>query len=486
MDDVIYRFRPVSRLLNDDGVSGELDSQYIYFAGVEQLNDPLEGYKEVFFDGDHIVWMNLLRNYLQCLYRHCINFAINPSGTYDLSEYILNVMSDIPPDVTKYCDSVIDDFLSEPIVPQFISIWSTLGEASLSEVFNYVDVVHFLALESITKALSKAGLFSVPPTFDNANRALRLKVLEDYVSVFANSEIGYQSKKLIMEKYWLAKRERELLDRYEDFGNKGMPALFYEMIAFPDKYCAALAKSIHPQWYVACFMEDCENSSIWGSYGGNHKDVCLEFNVPQSSDQPGLTLLAPTGWNGRDEDYIWSKVMMRFKGVSYDKAFPRVDFFNSFGGLTNQEIYKYWYCNTEGETSIKAKQFSEENDVWRSAYWAGFEHSTTVKVADWHHEREFRLIQMSSMFSLSKPELRKLKYDFSSLKGIIFGINTSMNDKCKLIARVQKLCKLHKREDFNFYQARYDHTSKKIVRDLLSFIRAGFDKKSDRLNAEAK
>lgn len=474
MDDVIYRFRPVSRLLNDDGVSGELDSQYIYFAGTDQLNDPMEGYKDVFFEGDYIVWMNLFRNYLQCLYRHCISLAVDPSSTYDLSEHVLRVMTDAPPALVESCDKIIENFLSEPIISRFVSIWSTLGEASLSEVFHYVDSIHFLALEAITKTLSETGLLPSPIPFENAHRASRLQTLVEFSNAFSNPSIGYQGKKLIMEKYVQAKRERQLLDRYEQYWPKDLPGLFHEMVAFPDKYCAALEKSIYPQWYVACFMEDCDNSSIWGSYGGNHKDVCLEFHTEQNFGQYGLTLLSPNGWDGRSEGYTWSKHMIPFNAVSYNKAFPRIDFFNSLGSLTTREIHKYWYTNADGQISSRAKQLTEENEAWRAAYWAGFQHSTTVKVADWHHEREFRLIKTSSMFDYSDPKLRKLKYDFSSLKGIVFGINTSTDDKCRLIARVEQLCKINKRESFNFYQARYDHTSKKFVRDLLSLIQIGF------------
>src|ERR1700730_2478613 len=60
----LYRFRPVDALL---GTREELAKQEIYFAPPEKLNDPMEGYKDVFWSGDLIVWRNLLRHYLLCL-----------------------------------------------------------------------------------------------------------------------------------------------------------------------------------------------------------------------------------------------------------------------------------------------------------------------------------------------------------------------------------------------------------------------------------
>jgi hypothetical protein len=84
MQETIYRFRPVNRLLQDDGVSGELDSLYIYFAGRKQLNDPLEGYANLFFEGDEIAWDNLLKNYLQCLTKHIVLVFMGESKSHNL------------------------------------------------------------------------------------------------------------------------------------------------------------------------------------------------------------------------------------------------------------------------------------------------------------------------------------------------------------------------------------------------------------------
>ena len=64
MPDHLFRFRPIRALL--DGFH-ELENEEIYFASPEQLNDPMEGFKDIFWRGDGIVWTNLLRHYLLCL-----------------------------------------------------------------------------------------------------------------------------------------------------------------------------------------------------------------------------------------------------------------------------------------------------------------------------------------------------------------------------------------------------------------------------------
>ena len=59
-----YRFRPTDALLDK---RKELENQEIYFAPPEDLNDPMEGFKDLFWRGDEIVWRNFLKHYLLCL-----------------------------------------------------------------------------------------------------------------------------------------------------------------------------------------------------------------------------------------------------------------------------------------------------------------------------------------------------------------------------------------------------------------------------------
>src|ERR1700690_1768336 len=59
-----YRFRSLDALL---GQRQELERQEIYFAAPDELNDPMEGYKDLIWNGDEIAWANLLRHYLLCL-----------------------------------------------------------------------------------------------------------------------------------------------------------------------------------------------------------------------------------------------------------------------------------------------------------------------------------------------------------------------------------------------------------------------------------
>lgn len=47
-----YRFRSLDNLL---GKYKELENQEIYFASPSEQNDPMEGYHEIYFQGD-VMW----------------------------------------------------------------------------------------------------------------------------------------------------------------------------------------------------------------------------------------------------------------------------------------------------------------------------------------------------------------------------------------------------------------------------------------------
>ena len=70
----VYRFRSTNRLL--DGTSGELEQQTIFFASPEKLNDPMEGFRDIVWRGDSIVWTNLFKHYLYCLHSAYLSVKI--------------------------------------------------------------------------------------------------------------------------------------------------------------------------------------------------------------------------------------------------------------------------------------------------------------------------------------------------------------------------------------------------------------------------
>ena len=61
----VYRFRSMEYLLG--GEYQELEKQAIYFASPDELNDPMEGFRDIVWRGDKIVWTNFFKNYIYYL-----------------------------------------------------------------------------------------------------------------------------------------------------------------------------------------------------------------------------------------------------------------------------------------------------------------------------------------------------------------------------------------------------------------------------------
>jgi hypothetical protein len=68
------------------GERAELEKQEIFFASTKQLNDPVEGYKDLFWKGDVIAWKNFLRHYVLCLMQTILQALENKEGYVVTSE----------------------------------------------------------------------------------------------------------------------------------------------------------------------------------------------------------------------------------------------------------------------------------------------------------------------------------------------------------------------------------------------------------------
>lgn len=54
----LYRYRTI------DSALLELDNGSFYFAAPTELNDPIEGYLKIFWQGDKPAWKGLLKNFV--------------------------------------------------------------------------------------------------------------------------------------------------------------------------------------------------------------------------------------------------------------------------------------------------------------------------------------------------------------------------------------------------------------------------------------
>lgn len=154
--------------------------------------------------------------------------------------------------------------------------------------------------------------------------------------------------------------------------------------------------------------------------------------------------------------------------ITYSKKVIERNFFTTFGRLTYAQIQS-WLTGKDGATSKLMDTFSEESLVsWRNKYWNDYVEKFHRKNPAWKHEKEYRILLHDTFYQYDKKENRYLQYEPSSLKGIIFGINTSVDDKCEIIQTIQKAG--DKFKNVEFFQAEYEENTQKIIIRKKSFL----------------
>jgi len=460
----LFRFRSARALL---GEFEELSRQEIYFSPPDQLNDPMEGYKDIFWSGDRVVWQNLLRHYVLCLLQTAsLVFVGGPRfDGASLKSIILSVPENLPdaPIRTTY-QNICAAFLAERVVQKFIATMpNRTVPVRRDELRHYLRALHPFAYRALIDELSRRGLL---PKRDESKHLEETEAWAKLGDAMANSlskqlELEPAQQELVEEMFATSEVISEQLQLNQAYSREPAPDTHHiEFLTneFPGRYVATLDELIHVPWHVACFAANPADASMWATYGDSHRGACLKFKVGVNGQaHPTLSLNRMTGWRGSSKggiEPIYGVVPHPFYKVAYTAAYPEIDFFRSIGRLPVPALNGFWYRGEDGETSA-CRTPSFDTDEWRKKYWENFQAGTTCKTAEWAHEEEYRLTLHASMLDFSDPTTRKLTYNFADLSGIIFGAKMPQEDKLKIVRIIADKCRREGRQEFEFYQSRY-------------------------------
>ena len=166
-----FRFRSMDSLL---GKHRELETQTIYFASPEELNDPMEGLRDIVWDGDKIVWTNFFKHYVFCLNRSYSLLQSSRPQKLDVNSIpILERWDQMTnPMEKKLFDDIWDRFCNLPFIPEIMkAIANTRRKVRYSEIIYYFQGIHFVLLDEIRKSyidhgiMSKSQVFQQPGAF---------------------------------------------------------------------------------------------------------------------------------------------------------------------------------------------------------------------------------------------------------------------------------------------------------------------------------
>jgi len=469
-----YRFRSIEALIGD---YKELDTQTIYFAHSDELNDPMEGFRDIYWSGDEIVWRNLFRHYLFCLERVCSLFILS-GDVYPIAKDSLPILSSVnefpTDDYKELFSKVCSNYFSIKNIDIYIrNISSRTTPVRRDELLFHLVNLHDIAIEAIFSTYEEKHL--IPARQENLSPCFKHidKLIDD--NFFGLLEKTLEESNLetdLLSTIFSAQRHTN--SQINLIHNTGKTSTVHDknqmfiVKNFSEEYINQIEKLLYPEWYTACFMSECSNSSVWGHYGDNHSGICLKFKAEVSEGGDYLTLKGINGWNSSGASY--GSIKLKFEPIEYESKFGEVDFFRSLGRLPKQVLQDTWYTNEKGEVSECVGSIFDLEERWRTLYWDNFFRDIKVKSNDWKYENEFRLILANPLDSYSEKENRILEYNFESLEGLIFGIKTTKEDKLKIIETIANKCKEAKRKDFKFYQAYFCHQKNCINYAEMSLI----------------
>lgn len=474
-----YRFRSCRALL---GEWKELETQTIFFADPKSLNDPMEGYRDIEWKGDFVVWMNLFKNYLLCLEEVLMLYKVGGDDLIIKDEDIpvFSSVDDIPLQLRKDVFLKISDaFTSHKVV---ITMASELSKRKYpvrrDELVLYLSQLQLIALNIIECFHSECifgRLFSAT-AFNNLS-ALEESIVKhldegliakvDYI--YENNENSAEIINELMSSRFTAQMDTGLLRKVDGTLKNVTSNKDFILIDFNRRYLSQLEYLSFPEWYTACFMSEFNNSSVWGHYGDNHTGVCLIF---ESDEKDGVDSISLNGVVGRGEDgEIYEYCSFELHAIDYITGVGTVDFFSMLGRLPIPKLNAEWYT-FKNQRSICSRDMNSNADEWRKRYWDSFISSITKKTEHWCYENEYRLIAYNYFNDYRNPDRRTFRYNFSSLKGLIFGINTKTEDKIDIIKIIKMKCQENNINNFKFYQAYYSPKAKCIERRPMELFNA--------------
>ena len=452
----LYRFRSIDALLDK---YQELENQTIYFASPDQLNDPMEGFRDIVWSGDRIVWTSFIKNYVYWLLVGYLLFTIiGDSEELDADKIPIPTHWDKPPTplVLRLFDDIWHEFLNLPNVPKIIE-----ALANSNRKFRYRELEFFLGVirDAFRVQIRESSLAHELISQSERQRSTEKLFSSQQILELIPILIKLLEKTKTEETIDAGLREMEALGNNERIiqqlnnpiptGKLGKESQL--SFDFPKIYLKKIEKLLWPKWYTACFMKDHRNSSVWGHYGNKHRGVCLIFETVNTCESNGLKFNKVKGKSERT---------MPFHEVNYADKAGKVDFFRSIGRLSVSELIKLWHTDSEDNRSECASHIrpdGNKKEDWQEIYWKDFYRDITTKTKDWEYEQEYRLILGKEIRRqrVHGEEIRTRTYNFNSLKGIIFGIKTSDDDKLRIIEIIQKKCEKYRRTDFKFFQAYY-------------------------------
>lgn len=442
----LYRFRKFDRACT------EIQNHTFRFSDRKSLNDPIEGYVKLYWQGDIVAWEGLFGNYIHSLYAKLLEVIISKKDISVENVILLDVNEDN--EQFRNALKIIEDiFLDLDEVKRIITYYSENNiRCSKKELKYLLNCFHKRAFDICVDDLISRRILQSEMKEQDIRRD-GMPTMEEVCVQLCNFK--EEERLTLLEtigRAWDDLTDQMLWKVYQNF-DVLRKNWFTIRFKFPKLYMECLEELIYPENYVVCFSKSAKNSSMWGNYADDHKGICMIFETKEKSNKHYLSINKPYCYSSNGTEYKF--IDMEVKPIKYENQSIQTNFFTSMGRLNGKQLARFLVDKEQKKSICWNEYFGKENEQWSKEYWKKCETRFCKKMEDWKHEEEYRLLLSDSFSEFSKPESRTLEFDFFQLKGIIFGMKISNNDKFQMIELIKKECEKVKRKEFLFYQAEY-------------------------------
>lgn len=243
-----YRFRSLDSLL---GEYKELEQQTIYFASPKELNDPMEGFKDLVFNGDKIVWRNFFKHYLLCLEHVSSLFILCGEEHHSITDDSIPIFKGFDEFPTPMYKDLFEKIYNEifSFSENFIDKISTRSTSIRKEEIGlYLTVFHSIAVEIIEKNYVEKNFIEQRKTPYRVEGTI-FRELEKMIDVIEVTLKETKDKSIVDTLFLIQKQmqdEFSLINNIKDKLLIKSPNRNFILIDFVNNYLNVIEKLIYP------------------------------------------------------------------------------------------------------------------------------------------------------------------------------------------------------------------------------------------------
>lgn len=461
----LYRYRSIDKLFEYK----ELENLEIYFAKPEELNDQMENYMNIVWQGDEIAFQCLFKHYLYLLTHLYYEASIrNRYKRLDIDHLPVFLKIDIlnAPEIKTFFKEIYFEFFSSQSIANIPkNLAQSNKKFTADEILLILKSIHLYAYYVIDSNI-KQFFYRINPfqnkeysesyievkNWDGCSKIINLLIgglyyREQIVNQINNFNTQYQINKAMVN------------NLHQDKDTYNINILSFD---FPDIYIKNIKKLLYNSFCVTCFSATFQNEPMWAHYANNENGVCLRYKIKNENNKKFINLKSAYGDNKSDKIEKFYRDHEIF-AVNYSDVYPEIDFFTSLGCLPRKILEDFWLTNYDRtQFSSCLKKYDNHNEWYYNYHKKATEYICT-KSKNWEYEQEYRIILRDLLYPAYEEKQNRLaNYKFEDLDAIIFGRNVSIENKRKVVWIINKYCLENKVKPCSFYDLYYSTISKEL------------------------